>query len=188
VQASPVFLDAAATTDKAVSLIREAAKNGAQIVAFPEVFIPGYPYWSWITDPVDRGSLVRELVRASILVRVRRSTRSVERRATPKPMWSSALTSAAPYRSEHSTTRWSSLVPTAHCWESIASSCQPGGKADVDRRRRFEPQGLRYRHRSPWEGWLAAKTPTRLPGLRCWLRVSLSISPVTFRCRSTARL
>src|SRR5712671_7723447 len=68
VQASPVFLDAAATTDKAVSLIREAAKNGAQIVAFPEVFIPGYPYWSWITDPVTGGAWFEKLVRASILV------------------------------------------------------------------------------------------------------------------------
>ena len=68
VQASPVFLDAAATTDKAVSLIREAAKNGAQIVAFPEVFIPGYPYWSWITDPVTGGAWFEKLVRASVLV------------------------------------------------------------------------------------------------------------------------
>lgn len=68
VQASPVFLDANATVDKAVDLIREAARNGAQIVVFPEVFVPGYPYWSWITDPVSCSPWFEKLVRSSILV------------------------------------------------------------------------------------------------------------------------
>lgn len=44
VQATPVLFDAAASTDKALSLLREAAQNGAQLVVFPELFIPGYPY------------------------------------------------------------------------------------------------------------------------------------------------
>jgi len=52
VQASPVYLNAGATAEKAASLVREAAAKGARIVAFPEVFVPGYPYWNWITDPV----------------------------------------------------------------------------------------------------------------------------------------
>ena len=30
---------------------REAAKNGAKIVVFPEVFVPGYPDWVWVTPP-----------------------------------------------------------------------------------------------------------------------------------------
>ncbi len=46
VHASPVFLDAAATTEKAVSLIREAARAGAALVAFPETFIPAFPVWA----------------------------------------------------------------------------------------------------------------------------------------------
>jgi nitrilase len=68
VQSSPVFLDAAATVEKAVALIWEAAKNGAKLVAFPEVFVPGYPYWNWITDPVTGSAWFEKLVRASVLV------------------------------------------------------------------------------------------------------------------------
>jgi nitrilase len=68
VQAAPVFLNADETVAKAARLIAEAASNGAQLVAFPEAFVPGYPYWSWITDPVSGSPWFEKLVRASILV------------------------------------------------------------------------------------------------------------------------
>lgn len=68
VQASPVYLDAGATADKAASLVREAAANGARLVAFPEVFVPGYPYWNWITDPVTGSAWFEKLAKASVLV------------------------------------------------------------------------------------------------------------------------
>lgn len=45
VQASPVFLNKTATTQKVCKLIREAGKNGADVIGFPETFIPGYPGW-----------------------------------------------------------------------------------------------------------------------------------------------
>lgn len=67
VQSSPVYLDAAATTSKACALIRETAANGASLVAFPEVFIPGYPYWNWIMNPLEGSPWFEKLVRASIL-------------------------------------------------------------------------------------------------------------------------
>ncbi|GHU77607.1 nitrilase [Clostridia bacterium] len=43
VQASPVMLNAAATVEKAVGLIRRCADYGAKLIVFPEAFIPAYP-------------------------------------------------------------------------------------------------------------------------------------------------
>jgi len=51
VHASPVYLDLDATVQKACALIGEAGKNGAKLVVFPEVYIPGYPYWIWTHTP-----------------------------------------------------------------------------------------------------------------------------------------
>ncbi len=45
VQAAPVFLDREATIEKACKLIKEAGENGAELIVFPEVYIPTYPYW-----------------------------------------------------------------------------------------------------------------------------------------------
>lgn len=44
VQAAPLMFDKAACTQKAVALIRQAAGKGAELIVFPELFIPGYPY------------------------------------------------------------------------------------------------------------------------------------------------
>ena len=43
VQAAPVVFDLEKTLEKAVGLIKESAQKGANIVVFPETFIPGYP-------------------------------------------------------------------------------------------------------------------------------------------------
>lgn len=51
VQAAPVFLDLEATVDKTIRLIDEAAANGARLIAFPETWIPGYPWWIWLGVP-----------------------------------------------------------------------------------------------------------------------------------------
>lgn len=43
IQAAPVLFDKQATLDKACTLLVEAASRGAQLVVFPEAFIPAYP-------------------------------------------------------------------------------------------------------------------------------------------------
>ena len=45
IQARPVYYDLEQTVAKALSLISEAAGQGAQLVAFGETFFPGYPAW-----------------------------------------------------------------------------------------------------------------------------------------------
>ena len=68
VQAAPVFLDTHATIDKACRLIREAAGEGAALVVFPEVFVPAYPYWSWVTNPIAASPWFQKLCEASVEV------------------------------------------------------------------------------------------------------------------------
>ncbi len=68
VQASPVFLNVDATVEKACSIIAEAAGNGASLVAFPEVFVAGYPYWNWIMTPVQGSKWYEKLYTNSIAV------------------------------------------------------------------------------------------------------------------------
>jgi aliphatic nitrilase len=49
---APVFLDRDATVAKACDLICEAARNGAQLIAFPETYIPAFPVWSALWAPI----------------------------------------------------------------------------------------------------------------------------------------
>ncbi|UKZ69342.1 uncharacterized protein TrAtP1_010350 [Trichoderma atroviride] len=46
-QAEPVWFDLQGAVDKTCKLIEEAASNKADLVGFPEVWIPGYPCWIW---------------------------------------------------------------------------------------------------------------------------------------------
>ncbi|WP_433285662.1 carbon-nitrogen hydrolase family protein [Pseudonocardia sp. CA-142604] len=68
VQAEPVWLDADASIDKAIALISEAAAVGASLVAFPEVWIPGYPAWIWIGNPLWGAQFIRAYHENSIVV------------------------------------------------------------------------------------------------------------------------
>ena len=59
---APVFLDRDKSIDKACSIIHEAAANGAQLVAFPETFIPAFPVWLSLRAPIHNHGLFHELV------------------------------------------------------------------------------------------------------------------------------
>lgn len=61
VQAAPAYLDLPASVAQCEALMMEAARDGAKLIAFPETFIPGYPWWIWQCSPVD--ILSRDLVR-----------------------------------------------------------------------------------------------------------------------------
>jgi predicted amidohydrolase len=68
VQTAPKFLDTEGTVNKAVAFIVEAARNGASLVAFPEAFIPAYPYWAWIESPLESHRYFKALYKAAITV------------------------------------------------------------------------------------------------------------------------
>lgn len=62
VQAAPVWLDLDATVDKTIAYINEAAAHGARLIAFPETWIPGYPWHIWMGAPawaIGRGFVQR---------------------------------------------------------------------------------------------------------------------------------
>lgn len=68
VQAAPAFLDLDAGVNKAVLLIEDAAKNGASIIAFPEVWMPGYPWWIWLGAPAWGMQFVQRYYDNSLIV------------------------------------------------------------------------------------------------------------------------
>jgi len=53
VQATPVFLDRAATIARVRELTAAAVAEGASLVVLPEAFVPGFPEWVWRTTPWD---------------------------------------------------------------------------------------------------------------------------------------
>jgi len=66
IQASPVFLNREATVEKSCRLIEEAAGKGAELIAFPEVYIPAYPWWHRLDNPYRGHKYFRELVKNSV--------------------------------------------------------------------------------------------------------------------------
>jgi len=49
-QAHPAWLDKAANTKKTLTLLKQAADQDVELLAFPETFLSGYPFWVARTD------------------------------------------------------------------------------------------------------------------------------------------
>ncbi|KAK4613324.1 Nitrilase, partial [Fulvia fulva] len=63
---APVFLDTPKTIQKTISLIREAAHNRADLVVFPETYIPAFPLWAAVSAPIDNHAFFHKLAEQSI--------------------------------------------------------------------------------------------------------------------------
>lgn len=69
VQAEPVFLDIDGTTNKAISLVEQAAAGGADLIGFPEAFIPTFPNWyETLGESMLARTFDRELFKHSVEV------------------------------------------------------------------------------------------------------------------------
>lgn len=55
VQISPDLESLSGTLEKVLGVIDEAAKDGVELIVFPETFMPYYPYFSFILPPVKQG-------------------------------------------------------------------------------------------------------------------------------------
>lgn len=60
VQAAPEFLDKQATTEKTLRIIEDAAARNVRLLAFPETWNPGYPWWIWLGSPAEGMAYVPE--------------------------------------------------------------------------------------------------------------------------------
>lgn len=68
VHAAPAFLDAESTVKMACGLIAEAARAGAQLIAFPESFVPGFPVWASVQAPIKNHEYFKRLATNSVEV------------------------------------------------------------------------------------------------------------------------
>lgn len=61
IQEAPYVLDKKRTINKAVEIIHSVSKQGAELIVFPEAFIPGYPAWIWRLRPGGDWGISEEL-------------------------------------------------------------------------------------------------------------------------------
>ena len=67
-QLAPSFLNREETVEIACNTIEEAGREGARLIAFPESFIPGYPYWIWMEPPFAAASYFKDFFKNSVEV------------------------------------------------------------------------------------------------------------------------
>jgi aliphatic nitrilase len=68
VQLSPVLHSRAATTEKVLAAVAEAAAAGATLAVFPETVVPYYPYFSFVTPAAQMGAEHLRLYAEAVVV------------------------------------------------------------------------------------------------------------------------
>ncbi|KAF5971723.1 aliphatic nitrilase [Fusarium coicis] len=66
IQAESCWNDLKGSIAKTIGLIREAAGEGANVIGFPEIFIPGYPWTIWANSPVSNAAFMSEYIANSL--------------------------------------------------------------------------------------------------------------------------
>src|SRR5580698_4811931 len=68
VQISPDFERSDGTLNKVCEAIDQAAREGVQLIVFPETFVPYYPYFSFVRPPVASGADHMKLYEEAVVV------------------------------------------------------------------------------------------------------------------------
>lgn len=154
VQAAPVLMDREATIGRVAELVSQAADDGAELVVFPEVFVPGPPVW------IDTARIWDE-----------------------DEQWYQLLVDQAVVVPSPSTERLGDIAREAGVWLVVGVNERDGGtiyntllyfSADgvlVDKHRKLMPTGS---ERTVWgmgDGSTLRTLPTpfgRIGGLICW--------------------
>lgn len=67
-QLSPSLEKASSTLDKVLGAIDDAAAQGASLIVFPETFVPYYPYFSFVSTPMQSGKEHMRLYEEAVIV------------------------------------------------------------------------------------------------------------------------
>lgn len=156
VQAAYVLMDREATTAKVETLVHQAAALGAELIVFPEVFVPGTPIWIdsvpiWDGDEAWFAKLVDEAVVVP--------SPTTDRIAAAAQAASAYVVVGVDEREPHGTTIFNTVLYFA-----------PDGTL-LDKHRKLMPTGS---ERTVWgmgDGSTLNVIPTdlgRLGGLTCW--------------------
>ena len=84
-QLSPSLEKASLTLEKVLGAIDDAAARGAQLIVFPETFVPYYPYFSFVQTPMQSGKEHMRLYEQAVVI-PSAITSAVAERAKTKSM------------------------------------------------------------------------------------------------------
>lgn len=68
IQIAPDLTSATGTLDRVLDAIDRAATQGAELVVFPETFVPYYPYFSFVRPPFQQGAEHLQLYERAVTV------------------------------------------------------------------------------------------------------------------------